>query len=60
MNILNKKELQQIAMNHSSDIDCKEFIKIYKEYTSKKYSFPVNDATLPSDNILPFRKNLLK
>ena len=28
--IPNKRELQQIALNHSSDIDFKDFIKIYK------------------------------
>ena len=30
MKIPDKKELQQIALNHSSDIDSKNFIKIYK------------------------------
>ena len=29
MKISNKKEVQQIALNHSSDIDFKDFIKIY-------------------------------
>ena len=33
MKILNKRELQQIALNHSSDIDFKDFMKIYKECT---------------------------
>ena len=56
----NKKELQQIALNHSSDIDSKDFIKIYKKCTAESYSFLVNDTTLPSDNPLRFRKNLLK
>ena len=60
MKILNKRELQQIALNHSSDIDFKEFIKIYKIYTAEPYSFLVNDTTLPSDDLLRFRKNLLK
>ena len=60
MKILNKRELQQIALNHSSDIDFKEFIKIYKKYTAEPYSFLVNDTTLPSDHLLRFRKNLLK
>ena len=55
----NKKELQQIALNHSSDIDCKDFMKIYKKYTEDPYSFLVNDTTLPSDDPLRFRKNLL-
>ena len=30
MKIPNKRELQQIALNHSSDIDFKDFIKIHK------------------------------
>ena len=60
MKILNKRELQQIALNHSSDIDFKDFIKIYKKYTAEPYSFLVNDATLSSDDPLRLRKNLLK
>ena len=58
--IPNKRELQQIALNHSSDIDFKDFIKIYKKCTAKLYSFLVNDTTLPSDDPLRFRKNLLE
>ena len=60
MKILNKRELQQIALNDSLDITFKDFIKIYKKCTAEPYSFLVNDATLPSDNLLRFRKNLLK
>ena len=30
MKIPNKRELQQIALNHSTDIDFKDFMKIYK------------------------------
>ena len=60
MKILNKRELQQIALNHSSDIDFKDFTKIYKKYTAKPYSFLVNDTTLLSDDPLRFRKNLLR
>ena len=56
--ITNKEELQQMALNHSSDINTKDFINIYKKYTGKPYSFLVNDATLPSDNPLRFRKNI--
>ena len=56
--IPNKRELQQIILNHSSDISTKDFINIYKKCTSKPYSFLVNDATLASDNPLRFRKNL--
>ena len=56
MKILNKRELQQIAMNSSSDIDFKYFIKIYKKCTAEPYSFLVDDSTLKSDHPLRFRK----
>ena len=55
----NKRELQQTALNHSSDIDFKDFIKIYKKCTAEPYSFLVNDTTLPSGDPLRFKKNLL-
>ena len=58
--IPDKREFQQIALNHSSDIDFKDFIKIYKKCTAEPYLFLVNDTTLPSDDPLKFRKNLLK
>ena len=60
MKIPNKRELQQTALSHSSDIDFKDFMKIYKKYTKEPYSFLVNDTTLPSDDPLRFRKNLLR
>ena len=60
MKIPNKRELQQIALNHSSDIDFKDFMNIYKKCTKEPYSLLVNDAKLPSDNPLRFRKNLLE
>ena len=59
MKIPNERELQQIALNDSCDIDFKDFMNIYKKCTKKPYSFLVNDTTLPSDNPLRFRKNLL-
>ena len=59
MKISNKRELQQIALNHPSDIDFKDFMKVYKKCTAEPYSFLVNDTTLPSDDPLRFRKNLL-
>ena len=58
MKIPNKRELQQIAINQSSDINTKDFINIYKKCTDKPYSFLVIDTTLPSNNPLRFRKNL--
>ena len=51
---------REIALNHSSDINFKDFIKIYKKYTKEPYSFLVNDTTLPLDDPLRFRKNLLR
>ena len=59
MKIRNKRKLQQIASNHSSDIELKDFMKLYKDYTRKPFSISVNDTTLPSDNPLRFMKNLL-
>ena len=59
MKIPNKRELQQTALNHTSDIDFKDFMKIYKKYTKEPYSFLVNDTTLPSDDPLRFRTNFL-
>ena len=60
MKIPNERKLQQIALNHPSDINFKVFIKIYRKRTADPYSFLVNDTTLLSDNPLRFRKNLLK
>ena len=60
MTIPNEREPQKIALNHSSDINLKDFIKIYKKCTAEPYSFLVNDTTLPLDNFLRFRKNILK
>ena len=59
MKIPSKRELQLIASNHLSDIDFKNFMKLYKEHTKESYSFLVNDSTFSSDNPLRFRKNLL-
>ena len=43
-----------------SDIDFKNFMKLYKDYTKQLYLFYVNDTTLSSDRPLIFRKNLLE
>ena len=59
MKISRKRELQQIASNYLSDIDFKDFMKLFKDYTKEPYSFLMNDTTLSSDNPLKFRKNLL-
>ena len=56
----NKQELQQIAFNHLSDINFKDFMNYYKKCTAKLYSFLAIDATFASDKPLRFRKNLLE
>ena len=56
MKINNKRELQNIAINHSADIDYKDFVKIYRECTKKLYSFLTIDTTLPASDPLRFRK----
>ena len=58
MKVPNKIELQQIALNYSSDIDLKDFFRTYKKYTDELYSFLVNDTTLASGNPLRSGKNL--
>ena len=59
MKIPNKRELQKITSNQSSDIDFKDFIKIHRKFPAEPYSSLVNDITLLSNNLLRFRKNLL-
>ena len=41
-----KRELQQIRINHSSDIDFKDSRKIYKIWTVEQYSFLVDLSVL--------------
>ena len=41
----NKRELQKIAINHSADIDYKDFVKIYRDYTKEPYNFLTIDTT---------------
>ena len=57
--INNRKELHNIAINHSADIDYKDFLKIYRKCRKEPYSFLTIDTTLPASNSLRFRKNLL-
>ena len=58
MKINNKRELQNIGMNHSADIDYKAFVKIYKECTKEPYSFLTINTKLPTSDPLRFSKNL--
>ena len=59
MKISNRKELQNIPINHSADIDYKNFVRISRECTRKTYSFLTIDTMLPAYHPPRFRKNLL-
>ena len=52
MKIHNKKELQNIAINHSADVDYKDFMKTCRKCTSEPFSFLTTDATLPANNLI--------
>ena len=52
MKISNKRELQQIATSHSSDIYFKDFMKCHRDYAKQPDPFLVNVTTLSSDNLL--------
>ena len=57
MKIHNIRKLQQIAINHSADIDYKDFLKIYRNCTKESYSFLTINTTLPANDPMRFRKN---
>ena len=59
MKIHNKIQLQQIVIYHSADTDNKNFMKIYRNCTKEPHSFLTIDTTLPADNPLRLRKNIL-
>ena len=59
MKINNRKELQNVTIDHSTDIAYNDFVRIYRESTRKPYSFLTIDTKLPASNSLRFRKNLL-
>ena len=59
MKINNRKELQNIMINHSADIDYKDFLKNYRECTREPYYFLTIDTTFPASDSLRFRKNLI-
>ena len=60
MKINNKKELQNIGINHSADIDYKDFMKIYRGCTKKPVSFLTIDTKLPAIDVVRFGKNLFQ
>ena len=63
MKINSKRELQNVAINHSADIYYKDFMKIYRECTKKPFSFLTINTMSPASNPLRFEKicfNLIK
>ena len=48
-----------MIINHSPDIDHKDFMNIYRKCTSEPFSFLTIDTTLPTSDLLRFRKTLL-
>ena len=60
MKISNKRELQNIAINHSADIDYQDFMKTDRECTREPCNFLTIETTLPAGNLLRFRKNLFE
>ena len=60
MKINNKRELQNIAINHSADIDYNDFLKFYKECTKEPYSFLTTDTTLPASDVGKICFSLIK
>ena len=60
MKINSKRELQNIAINHSANFDCKDFIKICREYTKELYSFLTINTTLLASDSIRFRGNLFQ
>ena len=58
--IKNNKELQNIAINHSADINHKDFAKIYRECTKNRILFLTIDTALPASDPVRFRKYLLR
>ena len=58
MKINNKRELQNIAINPSANIDYQDFMKVYRECTKEPFNFLIIDTTLPASDPLSFRKNL--
>ena len=43
--LYNKRELQNIAINHSADTDYKDFLKIYRYCTKEPFNFLTIDTT---------------
>ena len=50
MKIPNKSELRQIASNQLFDMELKDFIKLYKDYTKKTFSLSYHNLACAKKN----------
>ena len=60
MRINNRRELKNIAFDHSADIDYEDFVKISRECRKEPYNSLSIDTTLPASNPLRSRNHLLE
>ena len=60
MKINNRRKLQNISINHSTDIDYQDYMKIYRECTKEPFNFLAINTTLPASNLLRFRRKLFE
>ena len=58
MKMNKKRELENIAINHSADINYQVFKKIYRECTKESFNFLTIDTAVPASNPLRFGKKL--
>ena len=56
--ISNKRELKNIAINHSADIDYKDFVRIYRDCTKEPCSFFDNLYNITSKRYSKTYKNV--
>ena len=56
MKINNRKELQNIAINNSADIDYNNFVRFYRGCTKEPYSYLKIDTTLPASKVLLYQQ----
>ena len=62
MKINSRKELQNISINNSADINYNDFMRIYRKCTTKriKFFFFLTTDTLPAVNPLRFKKHFFQ
>ena len=54
----NRRELQNIVIDHSADINYKDFIKIYRICTKEPFNFLTIDTTKDNEFVKNFNETL--